>query len=110
MTGSGTSDFVGPQTYNGDLRSSDGPKSKMCVTSLVWSPCRWVRKIRSICFMWTFMDVYFSITPVPASNRKESPLPSSTKTLPHDCASRGMGDVPMNEMRISSVPIGSRPG
>jgi hypothetical protein len=66
--------------------------------------------IRSICFMRTFMELYFSKTPVPASNRKESPLPSSTNTLPHDWDRRGMGEVPMNEMRISSLPTGSRPG
>jgi hypothetical protein len=53
----------------------------------------------------------FLTQPGPKSKKKRSPLPSSTMMhVPAWSRRGGKGQLPTNEMRISSFPKGSLPG
>ena len=59
----------------------------------------------------TCIAAMFFKQPGPKSKKKRSPLPSSTMMqVPAWLRRGGKGQLPTNEMRISSLPIFSAPG
>ncbi len=72
--------------------------------SPTWSVCRWLTNTLSILDQSGRRAARFSWLPAPTSNRKTSPLPSSTIQLDAFCAAEGLGiPVPSAVTRISSL-------